>query len=359
MKKIFIVPAVATILLFAACSQEQKKETSKPEDVKNAFILKKQAVSVTLNLPAELRPYEEAEIHAKVDGYVQTVLADIGDKVRKGQVLARIDAPEVAAQAAQAVAKFQEAQAKFLASRDKYTRIQKAVKQQGVISESEVILAQNQMQADSAALVSAQSASQAYRQLQDYLILRAPFDGIVTSRTVNPGDLVGKAGKSALFMVENPKKLRLQLFVPETHVGNQQANDTISFSVDAMVGKTYQAVLSRKSGSISRETRTETWEYEVENTSGELKPGMYTTVNLTLNRPAGSLVVPAAAVVTSLEKKFVIRIKNGQTEWVDVREGISMKDGKEIFGALAEGDTILTRGSDEIKPETKLKIKIQ
>lgn len=215
------------------------------------------------------------------------------------------------------------------------------------------------MRADSAALASAQSASQAYRQLQDYLIIRAPFDGIVTSRTVNPGDLVGKAGNPALFMVENPKKLRLQLFVPETHVGNQPSTDTISFSVDAMVGKKYQAVLSRKSGSISRDTRTETWEYEVDNTAGELKPGMYTTVNLNLNRPAGSLVVPAAAVVTSLEKKFVIRIKNGQAEWVDVRDGISMKDGKEIFGALVEGDTILARGSDEIKPVTKLKVKIQ
>lgn len=359
MKKIFIIPAFATILLIAACSQEQKKETSKPEDIKNAFILKKQVVKVTLNLPAELRPFEEAEIHAKVDGYVQTVLADIGDKVRKGQVLARIDAPEVAAEAAQSGAKFQEAQAKFLASRDKYSRIQNAAKQQGVISESEVIIAQNQMLADSAALASAQSASLAYRQLQDYLILRAPFDGIVTSRTVNPGDLVGKAGKSALFLVENPKKLRLQLFVPETHVGNQPATDTLSFSVDAMVGKTYRAVLKRKSGSISRETRTETWEYMIDNMGGELKPGMYTTVNLNLNRPAGSMVVPAAAVVTSLEKKFVIRIKNNQTEWVDVRDGISMKDGKEIFGTLAEGDTILARGSDEIKPGTKLKVKIR
>lgn len=359
MKKIFVIPAVVTMLLIAACSQEQKKETSKPEDIKKAFILKKQAVSVTLSLPAELRPYDEAGIHANVDGYVQTVLADIGDKVRKGQVLARIDAPEVVAQAAQAGAKFQEAQAKFLASRDKYTRIQNAAKQQGVISESEVILAQNQMRADSAAQASAQSASLAYHQLQEYLIIRAPFDGIVTSRTVNPGDLVGKAGKSALFRVENPKKLRLQIFVPETHVGNQPANDTIRFSVDAMGGKTYRAILSRKSGSISRETRTETWEYEIDNTGGELKPGMYTTVNLNLNRPAGSLVVPAAAVVTSLEKKLVIRIKNGQTEWVDVREGISMKDGKEIFGALAEGDTILARGSDEIKPETNLKVSIQ
>ena len=359
MKQIFIIPAVAISILFAACSQDQKKEITKPDDAKNAIILKKQPVSVTLNLPAELLPYEEAEIHAKVDGYVHSVLADIGDKVRKGQVLARIDAPEVAANAAEAGAKFQEAQAGFFASRDKYYRILNAAKQQGVISESEVINSVNQMKADSAAMISAQSASQAYQQLQEYLIIRAPFDGIVTRRTVNPGDLVGKAGKSALFIVENPKKLRLRVYVPETHVGNLPDSDTLSFSVDALVNKTYKARLSRKSGSISRETRTETWEYEFDNTGGELKPGMYTTVKLNLKRPAGSFVVPFSAVVTTLEKKFVIRINNGQTEWVDIRDGISIKDGKEIFGDLSEGDTILVRGSDEIKPETKLKVKIQ
>lgn len=359
MKKIFIVPAFATILLISACSQEQKKETdAKPDDTKNAFILKKQPVSVTLNLPAEVRPYDEAEIHAKVDGYVNSVVADIGDKVRKGQVLARIDAPEVAAQSAQAGAKFQEAQARFIASRDKYTRIQNAAKQQGVISESEVITAQNQVNADSAALASAQSSSLAYRQLQEYLIIRAPFDGIVTNRNVNPGDLVGKAGKSAMFVVENPKRLRLRVYVPESHVGNHPTSDTLSFSVDAMANKTYKAKLSRKSGSINRETRTETWEYEFDNASSELKPGMYTTVKLNLNRPANSFVVPFSSVVTTLEKKFVIRMNDGKTEWVDIRDGISLKDGKEIFGDLAEGDTILVRGSDEIKPETELKVKI-
>lgn len=359
MKQIFIVPAIAITLFIAACSQQQKMEIPKSEDIKNAFIIKKQAVSVTLNLPAELRPFDEAEIHAKVDGYVHSVLADIGDKVRKGQVLARIDAPEVAANSAQAVAKFQEAHAKYIASQDKYKRIQNAAKQQGVISASEVITAQNQMKADSAALESAQSASAAYRQLQEYLNIRAPFDGIVTSRTVNIGDLVGEADKSAMFLVENPKKLRLRVYVPESQVGNLPANDTLNFEVDAIADKTYHAKLTRKSGSISRETRTETWEYEFDNSNGELKPGMYSTVKLNLNRPADSFVVPASSVVTSLEKKFVIRLKNRQTEWVDVREGISMKEGKEIFGELNEGDTILSRGSDEIKPGTTLKTKIQ
>lgn len=359
MKKIFIVPAVATLLLFVSCRQEATKETKQADDIKGAFLLKKQAVNLSLNLPAEMLPYEEAAIHARVDGYVASIQADMGDLVRKGQVLARIDAPEVAAQAAQAASKYQEAQARFQAAKDRFTRIRQAAMQQGVISESEVILARNQMLADSAALASAQSASQAYRQLQEYLTIRAPFDGLVTSRTVNTGDLVGKAGKLAMFQVENPNKLRLRIFIPEAQVGNQPVSDTLAFSVDALAGKTFHAVLSRKSGSISRETRTETWEYEVDNRAGELKPGMYTTVNLNLDRPGQSLVVPASALVTSLEKKFVIRVRNGQTEWVDVREGITMKSGKEIFGNLNEGDTLLTRGSDEIKPDTTVKITIQ
>lgn len=359
MKNYLIIPAVAFMLIISSCAQEAKKEVQKAEDSKAAFVLKKQGVSLNLNLPAELLPYEKAEIHAKVDGYVQSVLADIGDKVKKGQVLARLDAPEVIAQSAQTSSKYYEVQARFMASQDKYRRIQTAAKQQGVISESEVINAKNQMLADSAALNSAKSTERAFKQLQEYLTIRAPFAGVVTSRFINQGDFVGNAGKSAMFILEYPEKLRLRVYVPEANVGNIPANDTLQFTVDAMVNKKFPAKLSRKSGSINRETRTELWEYEYDNKSGELKSGMYTTVKLNLNRPADTFVVPFSAMVTSLEKRFVIRINNGEAEWVDVREGISTKNGKEIFGDLQEGDTILARGSEEIKPGTKLNIKIQ
>jgi membrane fusion protein, multidrug efflux system len=359
MKNHLIIPAVAFMLIISSCSTETKKEVQKVEDSKSAFVLKKQGVSLTLNLPAELLPYETAEIHAKVDGYVQSVLADIGDKVKKGQVLARLDAPEVIAQSAQASSKYYEVQARFMASQDKYRRIQTAAKQQGVISESEVINAKNQMLADSAALNSAKSTERAFKQLQEYLTIRTPFAGVVTSRFINQGDFVGNAGKSAMFVLEYPEKLRLRVYVPEANVGNIPANDTLQFTVDAMVNKTFPAILSRKSGSINRDTRTELWEYEYDNKNGELKSGMYTTVKLNLNRPADTFVVPFPAMVTSLEKRFVIRIKNGEAEWVDVREGISTKDGKEIFGNMNEGDTILARGSEEIKPGTKLNIKVQ
>ena len=357
MNNYLIVLEGVILFLISSCVQ-QTGEVKKAEDSKDAFTLKKQEVGITLNLPAELLAYEKAEIHAKVDGFVHAVVSDIGDQVKKGQVLARIDAPEVTSQFAQATAKFNESRARFTASKDKYSRIQMAANQQGVISEAEIINTKNQMLADSAALISAQSSARAYGELQDYLTIRAPFDGLITGRFVDIGDFVGNSGKPVLFTLENPRKLRLRVYVPESYTGNIPVNDTLTFTVDA-ADKIFKAKLARKSGSINRETRTELWEYEYDNKDGHLKPGMYTMTRLQLNRPAGSFVVPFAAVVTSLEKKFVVRIYNGEVKWVDVREGISLEKGKEIFGTLNEGDTLLSRGSDEFKPGSKLTIRVQ
>src|SRR3546814_317916 len=163
----------------------------------------------------------------------------------------------------------------------------------------------------------------------------------------------------ALFTLETSNKFRLRVHVPETYVNSVPSDQPLSFTTDAIVNETFEAKLTRKSGNINPDTRTELWEYEYENTSGKLKPGMYTTAQLQLNRPAASFVVPNTAVVTSLEKKFVVRMKGGKTEWVDVRQGVSLDEGMEIFGELAEGDTLLVRGSDESRTETALTIQIK
>ena len=363
MKRVLTFPAIAVIFFVAACNSGGKKEEKEAQhgyqnvkDVKQAFILKKQEVNFSLNLPAELLAYEKAEIHAKVNGYVQSLQADIGDKVYKGQVLARLDAPEVVAQYAQALAKYNETQARFNASKDRYTRIFNASQKEGVISEAEVVYVKSQMLSDSAALSSAESAAHAYRQLQEYLTIRAPFSGFVTNRFVYTGDFIGNPGKSALFVLENSSLLRLRIHVPESHVKNIPSADNLEFSVDALSNKIFSAKLKRKSGSINRETRTELWEYEYNNDELQLQPGMYASAQLRLNRPDESFVVPYPALVTSMERKFVIRVNNGVVEWVDVREGISLDNGKEVFGNLKEGDTLLARGSEELKPGTKISI---
>lgn len=350
------ITCLVTVLISCA---GKKGEIKHVEDAKQAFVIKKQEVSKSLKIPAELLPYEKAELYAKVEAFVQKVMVDIGDKVKQGQTLAVLDAPETVARYAEADARYQEANARFMGSLDRFNRLNEAAREQGIVAEGELIHAKNQMLSDSAAIVSAKSASQAYKQLQAYLTVRAPFGGTVTGRYVNPGDLAGGSGRKALFTVERPDRLRLRVHVPESYVNYISHDEHLIFTANAVVNKSFEASISRKSGSISPETRTELWEYEYKNTTGELKPGMYAMAQLNLSRKDPSFVVPNTVVVTSLEKKFVIRIKNNQVEWVDVRQGISMENGVEIFGELNEGDTLLVRGSDEIKPGTTLQINVQ
>ncbi|MBR9998949.1 MAG: efflux RND transporter periplasmic adaptor subunit, partial [Cyclobacteriaceae bacterium] len=133
----------------------------------------------------------------------------------------------------------------------------------------------------------------------------------------------------------------------------------ITFTTESVADKVFSAKLARKSGRIDQETRTELWEYEFNNNTADLMPGMYAVAQLNLNRPSRSFVVPYSTVVTSLEKKFVIRISDNRAEWAEVREGIPLENGIEIFGDLNEGDVLLTTGSEEIKPGTAIHVNLQ
>lgn len=353
-----LFPALLFTIGILSCGE--KTEESQPvADTKSAFILKKQPVSNSLQLPVELLPYESAEIHPKVEAYVQRVLVDIGDRVKKGQLLIQLEAPEVNARAAQAGAGFQEVAARFESSRDRYNRIQQAAKEEGAISESELISARNQFMADSSSWLAAKANSQASRQLQTYLAIRSPFDGIITKRKVDVGDFVKSGTPEGILTVENPDKIRVRIHIPEAFISSIPEGDSIQFSTETFPGQSFSAKLSRKSGAIDRTTRTELWEYEFVNRHGTIKSGMYGVADLNLGRSESTFKVPNSAVTTTLEEKFVIRVKNGKVEWIDVREGIQMKDGKEIFGDLQEGDTLLTRSSDEIKEEVSLAVNIE
>ena len=341
------------IVSFAAFSCAEKKASesavaAQPDSV-HVFALKKDSVSKTLKLPAELYPWERSEIYAKVEGYVSQLKVDIGDRVHKNDVLIVLDAPEVTANFAKASADLQSARSKYSTSLDTYKRMLSASKEKGAISANELERTRNQMYSDSANFVSAQSSAAAYNQLRNYLQIRSAFDGVVTQRNVDPGTLVGKS-QTPLLVVENLSKLRLRVAVPEAYSTGIPVGNVIDFTVDAMPSRKYQAKLARKSNQIDSKTRTELWEFEVDNVKTELKSGMYGTLNLTMQR-FESFVVPYSAVVTNLERSFVIRVNDNKIEWVDVRTGINMKDQIEIFGDLTEGDQIVIRASDELKEQ--------
>lgn len=354
----FIGSAIMILIVLEGCQSSGNGNLAVAKkagaDSVTVFFLKKDTVNKLITLPAELIPLERAEIFAKVSGYVSSVKVDIGDKVSKGQLLALLEAPEMIANYAQAGADVQSARSKYLGSLDAYQRIMNAAKVDGTVAAGELEKAKSQMLADSASLNAARSKTNAYGQLKDYLIIRAPFNGVVTQRNVDPGTLVSTGNTKPVLVVENINTLRLRVPVPEAYTAANTATSSIGFTVDAQPGITYQAKLSRKAGAINLANRTETWEFLYQNNSGQLKSGMYANAVLKLGRAAPTFLVPAAAVATNLEKRFVIRLRDGKAEWVDVRAGINLGDRIEIFGNLVEGDTLLIRATDEIKGGTIL-----
>lgn len=359
---IIIISSILTAWIFVlGCSPSNKKKEpiNTGTDSVEVFSLRKEQVNKQLTLPAELIPFERAEIYAKISGYINELKVDIGDHVKKGQVLAILDAPEIVSNYAQVNSDVQAVRSKYQTSLDAYSRILNASKTNGTIASGELEKAKNQMLTDSSTLEAAKSKLNAYAQLKDYLIVRSPLNGIITQRNVDPGSLVAATNAKPLLIVENVSSLRLRIPVPEAYTAAIPDTSVIKFSVDAQPGKIFIAVLSRKSGAINPVNRTETWEFIYQNTDNKLKSGMFANATIKLGREALTFLIPTSAVITNQERKFVIRLRDGKAEWVDVKNGISLKDKVEIFGSLNEGDTILLMATDEIKPETKLVAKLK
>jgi membrane fusion protein, multidrug efflux system len=353
---LFILSVVTLIVISASCSQTNSKREVKRSIVDSVvvFSLKKEKVNKQITFPAELTPLNRAEIYAKVSGYINEFKVDIGDHVKKGEVLVILDAPEVISNYAQIYSDEQTAYSKYQTSLDAYKRFLKASKVSGTVAEEEMEKSKNLMHSDSSSLEAAKSKLKANAQIKDYLTIRSPFNGIITQRNFDRGTLVGANNSKPLLIIENIESLRLRVPIPEAYTMAIPDTSVIQFTVDAQPGKIYTAILSRKSGSINLSNRTEIWEYIYQNPENQLKSGMFATVSIRFRRKELSFLVPESAVVTNLEKRFVIRLKENKAELVDVKNGISQDDKIEIFGMLSEGDILLVRATDEIKPGAKL-----
>jgi len=340
------------ITIFTGCGKNDSNVANQSQRIDSiaVFTLQKESVSKEISFPAELLPWDKALMYAKVSGYVKELNVDIGDKVKKGELLATLDAPELVANLAQANADVQTAHSKFIGSLDTYNRVINAAKVPGTIAEGEIETVKSQMLADSASLEAARSKKSAYAQLKDYLTIRSPFNGVITQRNVDPGTLVGANESKPMLVVEDISTLRLRVPVPEAYTSLLLDTATANFTVAAQPNITYKATLSRKENALSLVNRTETWEFLYNNDKQELKSGMFANATISLHRQDSSFVVPSEAVMTNQEKQVVLQLKNGTTEWIDVHNGIDLGKKIEIFGNLQAGDTLLARGTDEIKP---------
>jgi membrane fusion protein (multidrug efflux system) len=355
-----------------------------------------------LKLPGELRAYQDVAIYPKVQGFVETLNVDRGSVVRRGQVLIRMSAPELASRTAEAQARVgatkdqrlemearvrsvreqrSEAAAKLSADEGTYRRLKAASATPGVVAENDVDIARQNVEADRAhirlleenekaaqAVVQSQSenekaaasSARSVRDIETYLVIRAPFDGIITERNVSKGSLAGPSSGgsgAAMLRIQQISKLRLVVAVPESDIAGITGGDRIDFTVPAYPGEKFSGVVARISHTLDEKTRSMPVEVDVLNDSARLAPGMFPEVVWPAKRLQPSLFVPPSTVAVTTERTFVLRIRNGAVEWVDVKRGVSMGDLVEVFGDLAENDVVATRGTDELRQGTKVNVK--
>ena len=326
-----------------------------------------QALEKTVTIPGDLTPYQGVNLTARVSGFVESVAVDRGSWVKRGQRLASISAPELRAQRAEAEAKWQavraqeaEAEAKTVAAQSTFDRLTAASKTPGVVAGHDVEIAQRGFEAARAHVnalkgsgSAAEAAVKAVAEMEAYLQLTAPFDGVITERNVHPGSLVGPS-TGALLRIEQVSRLRLTVPVPETYVGTITLGTKVEFRVSAFPDQTFQGVIARPAHTLDMKMRSMLVELDVANPGPRLAPGMFAEVQWPVSRAQASLFVPRTAVVRTSERQFVVRVRNGVAEWVDVRRGELNGDVIEVFGELRAGDDVVRRGNDEIRPGTKI-----
>ena len=324
-----------------------------------------------VTLPGEFRPYLAVPVYARVTGFVRQIDVDRGSVVKQGQLLATLEAPEMQAQIVEAQSRAQaielqraEAVAKLAAAQSTYDRLKAAAATPGVVAENDVVVAEKTVEGAQAlvrsyedSIKAAQAQVQAVTDLEQYLRIRAPFDGMITERNVHPGALVGPGGGSTpLVRLHQISRLRLVVAVPEALAGAIVKGARVPFTVPAYPGQTFYGVVSLLAHDLDEKTRTMPVELDVRNPTLQLGPGMYPEVRWPVKRPTPSLLVPPTSIVTTTERTFVIRVRDGVAEWVDVGRGARIGDVIEVFGALKEGDTIVRRGTDELREGTKVTV---
>ena len=188
--------------------------------------------------------------------------------------------------------------------------------------------------------------------LEGYLRVTAPFDGVVTERNVHPGALVGAASgpgaSTPMVRLVNDQRLRLVVPVPEAYAAGVTEGASVPFTVPAYPGRTFRGVIARIAHSVDVKTRTMAVELDVPNADRRLVPGSFCQIQWRVQRLEPSLFVPNGSLAATTDRTFVVRVRNGKSEWVDVKTGLAAGRLVEVFGDLREGDDVAVRGTDEV-----------
>jgi RND family efflux transporter MFP subunit len=325
-----------------------------------------------ISLPATFAPFERVSLHAKLTGYLTDLSADVGDRVKAGQTIARVSIPEMAGQlavsesrVAAAMAETAKSQANVNLKRVRHDRLAQLLKaEQGAVAELDVEIAAAEHKSAEAELgvarsqvAMAQAELEQLRSMMGYLTIAAPFDGVITQRWQDNGSLVQAAGGKAIFEVMRVDKLRLSFDMPERIVACLSPGQRIRYTVEAMPGRSWEATMTRTAGALRSDIRLLRGEVDVDNSDGRLMPGFYATARLPLGSLRNVAAVPASAVRSAGGQAAVLAVVDLKIKRIPVV--VLMDDGKEaaVSGELTEQHLVVVSGPGDLAEGQVVQIK--
>jgi RND family efflux transporter MFP subunit len=315
-------------------------------------------------IPAEFRPYLKVELHAKVSGYVDQINVDIGDQVKAGQLLAKLEVPELKDELNRAVAAEKRAQADYKDAHLVYTRLVSVEKDHpNLVAQQELDAAEAKDATTEAAIAGAKAEVERCQTLLAYTRITAPFDGVITHRYADPGSLI-QAGTTSdtqsmpLVCLSDNYRLRLDFPVSVAYVKDIRVGDQVEVRVESLGSKGFAGTITRATLKVNEDTRTMTTEIEVPNPGLELVPGMYAEVVLKVQRHPQALAVPIEAVPPGQTSSVYVINDQGQIEERIVKLGLDTPTKCEVTAGLKEGELVLVGSRSQVHPGQKVEAKL-
>jgi RND family efflux transporter MFP subunit len=310
-----------------------------------------------LDLPAEVKPWQEASIYSRVNGYLKSWLVDIGAHVEQGQLLAEIDIPDLQQQMDQAQSQLALAQRNLEQAKSTNEKYQQLFKQ-GVVSELD---SENQATAQATNQANAEAYAANLRYLQQEVAFQkvtAPFPGIITVRNVNVGDLITANNTNMeMFHIQQMNPLRVYFRIPQEEAPNITDGQTFNVQVGAESAKTYQGKVISTSEAVSPDSRTMLVELQVDNPKHEILPGSYAVVRIPVN--------VLGKVVTLPDNTLIFRGKDLQVAVVDAKGVVQLRNVRvgrdfgvqsEILSGVSESDKVIVNPSDSLTTGTTVHV---
>ncbi|MCB1078145.1 MAG: efflux RND transporter periplasmic adaptor subunit [Verrucomicrobiae bacterium] len=283
-----------------------------------------------VTLPANLAPWQQVDLRARVSGYVKSIAVDKGDAVKAGQLLAEIEVPELQADLIRH-------RAEVAAAETEVRRLHEAREKS-----PDLILPQSVDDAE-ARLAIARASQERAQTLLDFAQIKAPFDAVVTNRMADPGAYAAEGGEALLHLVD-ASTLRLQIPVVEAESALVKIGQPVEAKIEALGGESVSGAVSRTGFSLDSASRTLLVEADLKNPEGRLRPGMFATARVAVERHEKALVIPLAGLIKEKANSFVFKAVNGKAVKTAVKPGFN--DGQLVeVPELSETDVILLPGS--------------